>query len=117
MTNLIISLVFVSLCMSLLHVHNNNNRPENDEVKDHHPNYANHDQEEQVNLLHVLQTDSSSNLCNNGPENDEVKFHHASYTTTMIRQEQVNLLHVLATSSNNQPLQNHQAINCCFVVG
>ncbi|CAK9197844.1 unnamed protein product [Sphagnum troendelagicum] len=47
-------------------------RPENDEVKDHHPNYANHDQEEQVNLLHVLQTDSSSNLCNNRPENDEV---------------------------------------------
>ncbi|CAM6014101.1 unnamed protein product [Sphagnum balticum] len=47
-------------------------RPENDEVKDHHPSYPNHDQEEQVNLLHVLQTDSSSNLCNNRPENDEV---------------------------------------------
>jgi len=47
-------------------------RPENDEVKDHHPSYPNHDQEEQVNLLHVLQTDSSSNLCNNRPENDEI---------------------------------------------
>jgi hypothetical protein len=35
----------------------------------------------------------------------------------MIRQEQVNLLRVLPTSSNNQPLQNHQTINCCFVVG
>jgi hypothetical protein len=90
--------------MSLLHVHNNDNRPENDEVKDHHPSYPNHDQQEQVNLLHVLQTDSSSNLCNNRPENDEVKFHHASYTTTMIRQEQINLLHVLATSSSNQLL-------------
>jgi hypothetical protein len=51
------------------------------------------------------------------PENDEVKFHHASYTTTIIRQGQVNLLHVLTTSSNNQPLQNHETINCCFVVG
>jgi hypothetical protein len=109
--------MFVSLCVSLLHVHNNDNRPENVEVKDHHPSYPNHDQEEQVNLLHVLQADSSSNLCNSRPENDEVKFHHASYTTTMIRQEQVNLLHVLTTSSNNRPLQNHQAINCCFVVG
>ncbi|CAM6014097.1 unnamed protein product [Sphagnum balticum] len=47
-------------------------RPENDEVKDRHPSYPNHFQEEQVNLLHVLQTDSSSNLCNNRPENDEV---------------------------------------------
>jgi hypothetical protein len=47
-------------------------RPENDEVKDYHPSYPNHDQEEQVNLLHVLQTDSSSNLCNNMPENDEI---------------------------------------------
>ncbi len=109
--------IWSSLCFCLLvHVHNNN-RPENDEVKDHHPSYPNHDQEEQVNLLHVLQTDSSSNLCNNMPENDEVKFHHASYTTTIIRQGQVNLLHVLTTSSNNQPLQNHETINCCFVVG
>jgi hypothetical protein len=90
--------------MSLLHVHNNDNRPENDEVKDYHPSYPNHDQEEQVNLLHVLQTDSSSNLCNNMPENDEVKFHDASYTTTN-------------KSICFMFLQNHQTINCCFVVG
>jgi hypothetical protein len=35
--------------MSLLRVHNNNNnRPENDEVKDYHPSFPNHDHEEQL---------------------------------------------------------------------